>query len=715
MGRRAWAFSFVVGLVIPAFLASPRVSAGSDDLDEVSAIRQLQGLLRTTSDRDSIRFLLALAYRDTGTLEGRTRALDLLRAVRPRYWDDYRYHRELALTYLEGERYDDARESMRRAVQKAHDVLVARGDLSELLFRHALRTCERDDVKELLRLVNETLALAPANRTALLYKSLALSLGSILDPSLRAANGAAGLACTEMILQHDPEDRTALLLQGGSCLDLGEPEKAEQSFLRGLAQLPPPDRAEYLMPRLCAPEDVLQELASAPRSSLDSLVTAYWDARDPTPLTLVNESRLEYWKRLALADLFFGQPGDSLRGWQTPRGALFVRYGPPESLEFTKASFEEGEAMNAVDTPLLRRKAKMNASATFRFLAPAQTWQYTFGGRTLGFTFIDPTLHDRFVAAAPQVIESFARLAPAVLTEGYHGNVRNCFVTATGTRGEGGRTREALVIGLPAGNGIDDSWAGARLDVKVFDRTGQAVIGEVHTVPERSFRILPEGTALTVIARENPLPPGRYTTEVKVTAGERAGTFARLVEVRSFGRDSLQISDLRLSFAPAASDSSPGQADVAAPDPMGLVSRGTPLEVAFEVYNLTPGAGDRARYRIRYTILPLAYAREYSRLLASGDATHDAALQFGGLGRSLGGVTLEDGNYADVLFPPIETTLASSARCRSAFRLETAGLRDGTYALLVSATDLNVDRMVSVRCPFTVLSKESFRIALASE
>jgi GWxTD domain-containing protein len=684
-------------------------------LESIPEIRQLQGILRATTDRDSVRLLLARAYRETGTMEGRERALDLFHRIRPRYYDDYRYHQELALTYLEGERYDDARESMRKAAQRAPDAIRVRGDLAELMFRHALRTCEADAVKELLGMLNETLALAPHDRTALLYKSLALSLARSLDPSRGSESSLEARACTEAILRGDPTDRLALLLQGAQCLDLGEPERADRWFRRGLELSSPVYGAAFFVPVLCAPEAVLRQLAEAPPSLRDSLSTAFWDSRDPTPLTPVNENLLEYWKRLVLADLFFGQPENSLRGWQTPRGELFVRYGPPEAMSFARASFAEGEATVQRDLPLERRRSREVAPMTLRFQCPEQTWRYTFGGREIAFAFIDPTLHDRFIAASPGVVETFTRTAPAVLTEGFHGNIRNCFLGSAGTRGDGGRTRQAVVVGLPAGDATTDPWAGARIDVRLLDQVGHEQSSELHTVSVRSAQPLPLGVSLALIAEELLLAPGRYTAEVRVAAGARAGTYALPVEVRTFGRDSLQLSDLRLAFAAERADSGSGPQGQTTPNPTGLVPRGARLGVAFEVYNLFPAAGDRARYQVRYTVLPLAYAREYSRLLASGNRARDPVLQFGRLGGTFGGVTLEDGNYADVLFPPIETPLAPAARCRSSFRLETAGLREGTYALLVTVTDLNVNRMVSVRAPFSVLSEAAFRAALAVE
>lgn len=703
-------------------LAAPApASTKTEDLESIPEIRQLQGILRITADRDSVRFLLAQAYRATGIMEGRDRALALLRQVRPRYYDTYRYHHELALIYFEGGRRDDAREAMRQAVKRAPNALQARGELAEMLFRHALRTCEVDDVSELIRLLDETLVIAPGQRDALLYKSLAIDMATILDPTRRTEHALAARACTEAILRADPADHVALLLQGVHCLDLGDPDRAGGWFQRGLDLAPPEDRAVFFMPTLCAPDAVLRQLAAAPLALMDSLATSYWDSRDPTPLTLVNENLLEYWKRLVLADLFYGLPQENLRGWQTPRGELFVRYGPPDVIDFQKASFAGFGAPTAEDIDLFEKRTRVKVAipsesrGITHFICPAQHWQYTFGGRPVTFSFVDQTLHDRFTEAVPGVVEAFTQATPAVLADGGSGDLQSCFLGFAGTRDEGGTTRESIVIGLPAGDGKDDPWTGARVDLRVLDLAGRELAVEGETVVEGSGHRLPAGSRLNLIARDTPLRPGRYTSEVQVTTVNRSGTFTRPFVVRSFGRDSLQISDLRLAFASEQADSASTPGTDRAWNPMGLVPRGTRPEVAFEVYNLIPSATGMVRYQVRYTVLPVTYAREYSRLLAAGNAVRGPALQFGGLGRSLGGVVLEEANYSDLLFPPMETRLAPAARCRSAFRLATAGLRDGMYALLVTVTDLTANRMASVRSPFTILSEDEFRAALAGE
>lgn len=702
---------FWSGLLLLVHALTPvMVSAKAPDLEAVPEILQLQSILRTTADRDSVRFLLARAYRETGTMEGRERALDLLRQVRPRYYEDYRYHQELAVTYLEGERFDDAKESMRRAVQRGADPVQMRGLVAELLFRAALRTGSSELLQELLRTSNGTLRQIPDDRTSLLYKAITLSLARCLFPALGVRSSLGARACTDAILREDPADRLALLLEATYCLEAGEPERADQFFRWGLKESPPDYRAAFDLPLLCASDTVQRQLAEAPTAIRDSLSTAYWESRDPTPLTPVNENLLEYWKRLVLADVFFGQ-GDTLRGWHTPRGEIFVRYGPPQAMQFQMAYWEGGDAMVQADAGLARQSSH-SGSATAPLLYPQQTWQYNLGGAQVDFAFVDPTLHDRFLPASRVLVESVTRATPSILAEESHGDIRNCLLGSAGTRGEGERTLQSLIVGLPVADSGTDPWADARVDVRMLDRVGRELSHEVHAVPAGSVLSLPLGASMTCLTREMSLPPGRYTADIQVEAGRHVGMYTIPMEIRSFGRDSLQLSDLRLAFAPQRAE--PAAPMESTPDPTGLVTPGTRLDVAFELYNLKP-EGDIARYQVRYTVLPAAYAREYSRLLAAGNAARDPALQFGALGRSLGGVTLDEGTYADVLFPRLETRLAKAARCRSAFRLETAGLREGTYALLVTVTDLNAGRTASVRTPFTVISEEAFRAAFGAE
>lgn len=57
----------------------------------------------------------------------------------------------------------------------------------------------------------------------------------------------------------------------------------------------------------------------------------FWKRRDPDPRTPENEFKLEYYKRIALANKFFG--GSGIDGWRTDRGKIFILLGPPNEIQ----------------------------------------------------------------------------------------------------------------------------------------------------------------------------------------------------------------------------------------------------------------------------------------------------------------------------------------------------------------------------------------------
>ncbi|MEE9217442.1 MAG: GWxTD domain-containing protein [Acidobacteriota bacterium] len=62
-----------------------------------------------------------------------------------------------------------------------------------------------------------------------------------------------------------------------------------------------------------------------------AFIEAFWARRDPTPWTLHNELREEFWKRVEAADSLFAKGVKP--GWKTERGKLYVLFGPPNNFE----------------------------------------------------------------------------------------------------------------------------------------------------------------------------------------------------------------------------------------------------------------------------------------------------------------------------------------------------------------------------------------------
>jgi GWxTD domain-containing protein len=99
----------------------------------------------------------------------------------------------------------------------------------------------------------------------------------------------------------------------------------------------------------------------------------FWKKRDPNPRTAENEFKLDYYRRIALANKFFGEGG--IDGWRTERGKICILLGPPNEIQ---------RDMSASD----------NSLSIFR--GPKEIWNYWGLSNpglpyNLEFVFIDRT------------------------------------------------------------------------------------------------------------------------------------------------------------------------------------------------------------------------------------------------------------------------------------------------------------------------------------
>ncbi len=117
----------------------------------------------------------------------------------------------------------------------------------------------------------------------------------------------------------------------------GREEEAGEVFERALAALPEEERVPFfdiqpvLRPRTA---EMYERWDGSERAEFETL---YWRLADPLYLTEVNERRLEHFARVAYVDLRFSAPETGLRGWQTDRGLIYLRYGPPDEVAVVPA------------------------------------------------------------------------------------------------------------------------------------------------------------------------------------------------------------------------------------------------------------------------------------------------------------------------------------------------------------------------------------------
>lgn len=69
------------------------------------------------------------------------------------------------------------------------------------------------------------------------------------------------------------------------------------------------------------------------------VLTAFWNRNDPTPDTPENEFKQEFYRRVQIANRDFASGSDD--GWETDRGRVLIKYGPPNNIEKMQSSLDQ--------------------------------------------------------------------------------------------------------------------------------------------------------------------------------------------------------------------------------------------------------------------------------------------------------------------------------------------------------------------------------------
>lgn len=168
--------------------------------------------------------------------------------------------------------------------------------------------------RQLMALYGAALDLDPGNVTAARRLLVHLADEAAWDAYLNVA-GRLSLAA--------PDSAWSYLLVGMGLWRTRQAEGAAAAFEEGLRRLPRGERDALEDPRRVQPPGRAGTAVGAD----DPFV--YWLKEDPLHLTPENERRLEHLARMIYADLAFSAPEAGLRGWDTDRGRVYVRYGAP--------------------------------------------------------------------------------------------------------------------------------------------------------------------------------------------------------------------------------------------------------------------------------------------------------------------------------------------------------------------------------------------------
>lgn len=83
--------------------------------------------------------------------------------------------------------------------------------------------------------------------------------------------------------------------------------------------------------RYIATQNEWSTLSSVPKGQYLESIDHFWAKHDPSPGTIRNEAREDFYSRVARADELF-TIHKKISGWKSDRGRIYIKYGPPDDI-----------------------------------------------------------------------------------------------------------------------------------------------------------------------------------------------------------------------------------------------------------------------------------------------------------------------------------------------------------------------------------------------
>jgi GWxTD domain-containing protein len=388
-------------------------------------------------------------------------------------------------------------------------------------------------------------------------------------------------------------------------------EEARAAFDTALQRMTPAEAAPYRnLAFLLKAVDEARFAAMTPAQQAD-IERLYWAVSQPLYLTDVNEVQLEFFTRLSYVIHRWSDPFRGAAGYETDRGSVYLRWGPPEIwASFGRGAQDQSDAVTSLE----------GERNTIVWVYPASQLRFMFS-MTPGFnrtTFAGDfrTFYGRVRELFPVRFDN----VPAVA------DMDTILVQFAQFRGEGALSTELGIYSfVPTGR----LTRGA--GVKELDLISAAVVrdGRMRDVQrDRREDRVPADDSLLIERRSFrfELEPAEYLLrlEARVPALERAARSTSLLRLRSYGTDSLMLSDVLVAERVAPRDSSFDRwRDFLMVPSAGRFTPDAPVGLLWEIYNLTPDSTGTARYTVdvRITVRNVERRGFAARILGGiGDA-----------------------------------------------------------------------------------------------
>lgn len=436
-------------------------------------------------------------------------------------------------------------------------------------------------------------------------------------------------------------------------------DEAELAFTEGLRRLPPDERQAF--------QDVTALLQRAQRtryaglepSDRRSYEDVLWAKSDPLYLVPGNERWLEHVSRVTYAELNFGNPERGQRGWESDRGLVYIRWGPPRRI--WKITTENGSGRwiiwnYRIDAPsfiffsqagyqTVRFDQSANTSAYAQELAETESAS-VFRSRAVT-TWIDlPYQVARFRGSGPNLtrIVAYAGLDPSR------------FLLF-----EGDSVQAAFFLFTPQ----------HRDTVEIHQSLGSAVSGNL---------------AFTLEAYPADY---EYALEGLAAGSKVAGTERGVLSVTGYPEDRLSVSDLVVADGVRPRVPEPrGWSDFSIAASRDLAyAPDEDVHLYFEIYGLQTDAQGVGRYRLELTVedvtqqgLVSSVVRSLGDLVGLGE-DRQTRVQFDRTAEPIDGLTPE---YLSLSLPEVEP---------------------GTYRIQITVEDTEADQTATLARTITITDR----------
>ncbi len=398
------------------------------------------------------------------------------------------------------------------------------------------------------------------------------------------------LRVAKQMAENLPRDGNAWVWLGLAEQRLGNDRLADEAFARGLALMPADEAAIF----------VATEFVTIDGNEV--VDSDFWDDADPLLLTPYNERLLAHHARIALADLLYAAPQVGLRGWETRRGQTFIRYGPPKVEQILSPS----------GTTLMQVAVWEYDHARFVFEDEYRNGEFRLASPSAQSVALG--LADGYDSDFAMMSGDIARELPQQYTFDPAGLMTGIYTSVASFRGADGGTDLVVAYGVPI-HAVDGTIDEPFAEVGVFVGSGVERVERRDTVGNR-IALLGEVDGQPVFLRQAQVSveAGRRQLSVEAIGLDKRTTAVgrSLVDVRRFN-DGFDVSDVVFAYGveEAYDEESRHPAYIARGDlrilaaPTTTFNRARPLYLYFEIYGLTLGQREMARYELEIDLSPV--------------------------------------------------------------------------------------------------------------